>query len=109
MSDEICPTCGLPEMICTCDSILRGEQRISVSKEMRRWGKPVTIVRGIDSRALDIKELTRKLKEKLACGGTYRNNAIELQGDHRMRVKGILVGLGFPEDNINIQMGRGRR
>ena len=105
MSDEICPTCGLPGMICTCDSILKGEQRISVSREMRRWGRPVTIIRGIDSRDLDLKDLTRSLKEKLACGGTFRDNQIELQGDHRLRLKDILVKLGFPEANINVQMG----
>ena len=65
----------------------------------------MTIIRGIDSRDLDLKDLTRSLKEKLACGGTFRDNQIELQGDHRLRLKDILVKLGFPEANINVQMG----
>ncbi|MFX0203541.1 MAG: translation initiation factor [Candidatus Hodarchaeota archaeon] len=106
MSDEICPKCGLPVMICTCESILKGEQRIQVFTEMRRWGRPVTIIRGIDSKDLNLKDLTRKLKEQLACGGTYKDNTIELQGDQRVRIKDMLVDLGFPEENISVQKGR---
>lgn len=90
-------------MICTCESILKGEQRIQVYTEMRRWGRPVTIIRGIDSKDLNLKDLTRQLKEQLACGGTFRDNTIELQGDQRARVKEILVDLGFPEENISVK------
>jgi len=36
----------------------------------------------------------------VACGGTVKNNIIELQGDHRKKVKEELVKLGFPEENI---------
>ncbi|MEJ2267945.1 MAG: stress response translation initiation inhibitor YciH, partial [Nanoarchaeota archaeon] len=38
---------------------------------------------------------------ELACGGTYKGNSIELQGDHRNKIKEILVKLGFDEESIN--------
>jgi translation initiation factor 1 len=41
------------------------------------------------------------LKSKLATGGTAKNGRIELQGDHRYKVRNILIKeLGIPEDNI---------
>ena len=45
----------------------------------------------------------KKLKSKLACGGTYKHDEIELQGDHRQRAKEILVKEGFPAEIIEIR------
>jgi len=44
-----------------------------------------------------------KAKKKCASGGTVRGNEIELQGDHRFKLKKFLINLGFPEGNIVIQ------
>ena len=46
----------------------------------------------------------KKLKEKLACGGTYKpkEKTIELQGDHRRKVKELLVQLGFESESIEV-------
>jgi translation initiation factor 1 len=63
----------------------------------------MTIIKGIDSSKIDIRELMKKMKSKLACGGTYKNNEIELQGSHKDKVKEILVQEGFPEDIIEIE------
>ena len=68
----------------------------------KRYGKYVTIIKGIDPKKIDLKELKRKLKSKLACGGTYKNGEIELQGDHRERVKKILIEEGFQKDIIEV-------
>ena len=57
----------------------------------------VTLVFGIEN---NTKEISKKLKEKLACGGTVKNNVIELQGEHRKKVKEELIKLGFSEENI---------
>lgn len=49
------------------------------------------------------KDIASKLKKKLACGGTYKEGRIELQGDHIRRIKDLLVELGFPESKINVK------
>jgi translation initiation factor 1 len=68
----------------------------------KRFGKNMTIIRGIDTEKIDVKHLLKVLKSKLACGGTYKNDEIELQGDHRERAKQILVKEGFQPDIIEI-------
>jgi len=99
---ETCPKCGLPKDICVCKSIAREEQKIEVSVDERRFGKEVTIVKGFDDKDVDIDDLETKLKSKLACGGTSKNGAIELQGNHLRRITDVLAGLGFEEDSIEV-------
>ena len=96
---EICPKCGLPKQACVCEQIVKESQRIRVSTDKKRYGKIVTLVTGFDS-GIDIKNIAKSLKNKLACGGTYKDNTIELQGDHRKKIKEILISLGFDEDSI---------
>ncbi len=91
---EICHKCGLPKDLCVCETIAKEEQQIKVKIVKRRFGKLTTIVEGFDS-DINLKELTKKLKSKFACGGTLKNNVIELQGDHRQKVKEELEKLGF--------------
>lgn len=67
--------------------------------EKRRFNKPTTIIEGITDNA---KDLASQLKSKLACGGTFKDNHIELQGDHRNKLKDILVKLGYDESQIEI-------
>ena len=98
----VCPKCGLPDELCICQTIAKEAQKIRVETIQKRYGKSMTIIRGIDSSKIDVKDLLKKLKSRLACGGTYKNNEIELQGDHRDRVPGILVKEGFPRELIEI-------
>ena len=63
----------------------------------------MTIVEGVDEKQVSIKDLTKTLKSKLACGGTAKEGRIELQGNHKSRVKGVLVGLGFSPEMIDIR------
>ena len=97
---EICPKCGLPKELCTCSQIVMQEQLVKVSIEKRRYGKPVTLVRGINFDELtkqEISDLVKSLKTKLACGGTYdkKEKQIELQGSHKEAVKELLHKKGF--------------
>ena len=62
----------------------------------------MTVISGLDT-SVDVKKLLKDLKRKLACGGTYKNNQIELQGDHRKRMVKILVGFGFKEDSVEVK------
>jgi len=96
---DICPKCGLPMQACVCEQIVKSAQRIQVSTVKKRYGKISTIVSGFDG-GIDIKKIAKALKNELACGGTYKDNTIELQGDHRKKITPILVELGFEESSI---------
>jgi translation initiation factor 1 len=94
MSD-ICEVCGLPKEICVCEDIAREHQKINIAVDQRRYGKMMTIVEGINPNELDINTLVSKLKSICACGGTIKEGKIELQGDHRTKVKETLEKMGF--------------
>jgi len=94
MSD-ICEVCGLPKEICVCEDIAREQQKISVAVDKRRYGKMMTVVEGVNPNDVDINALVSKLKSICACGGTIKEGKIELQGDHRTRVKETLEKMGF--------------
>lgn len=98
--NEICPKCGLPKDLCVCETLAKGEQRIYIRTEKKRFGKLVTIVEGIRKDSINIKEIAKKLKNKFACGGTVKNNTIELQGKHTDKVMEELIKLGFNADMI---------
>ncbi len=98
---EICPKCGLDKSICVCDIVAKEEERIRVTHDKRRYRKSVTIISGI-SKEVNIKDILKQLKSKMACGGTLKDDTIILQGDHRARIKDALIGLGFPEEKIEV-------
>ncbi|MBA3064802.1 stress response translation initiation inhibitor YciH [Candidatus Woesearchaeota archaeon] len=102
MSD-ICPKCGLPKELCVCETIAKESQRIKVYVISKKFGKKYTVIEGIDSKEIDIKDLTKKLKTKFACGGTAKEGKIELQGDHKQRVKENLVQMGFSHETIDVR------
>ncbi|MBU5537636.1 MAG: stress response translation initiation inhibitor YciH [Candidatus Aenigmatarchaeota archaeon] len=94
-----CSKCGLPFDLCVCVTIEREAEKIRITTEMRRFSKPITIIEGIVENAKDV---AKQLKSKLACGGTVKEGHIELQGDHKNKVKDILVKLGYSEEQIEI-------
>ena len=98
----VCNQCGLPQDLCVCETIAREQQKITVSIEKRKFGKKYTIIAGIKKEA-NIGEITKSLKSKFACGGTAKGGQIELQGDHKNRVKDALVHLGFPDETIEVR------
>ena len=96
---EIDPKTGLPVEAIAWEDLSKEGQRIQISLEKRRYGKMTTKITGFD-RQNDIKKIAKELKNKLACGGTYKNDSIELQGDHRKKAKEILKELGFDVNAI---------
>ena len=52
---------------------------------------------------IDIKDLAKKLKAQLACGGTVKGGKVELQGDHKSKVKAILIKMGFLPGTIEVR------
>src|SRR5947208_13621745 len=103
---DVCSTCGLPKDLCVCGTISMEQQTVKVRMEMRKWGKPATIVEGIDGKSVDLPDLATKLKTYCACGGTSKNNSIILQREQRDKVKKVLVGYGFPAASIELHYAK---
>ena len=89
------------------DDILRelDEEKVHIviSKDIRRFRKSVTVVKGLQDLRKDVESLTRELKMKVGTGGTYKDGQIVLQGDHRDYVKNFLVEKGFSENSIEVR------
>jgi translation initiation factor 1 len=69
----------------------KSAQPVTIEIEERRYGKVVSIVKGLDTRNVDLKRLASELKSALVCGGTTHEDAIELQGNHRDRIDTVLT------------------
>ena len=96
---EIDPKTGLPAQAIGWEDLAKSSQKIRITKDKKRYGKIVTIISGF-GKGIDVKKTAKALKNELACGGTYKENTVELQGDHAKRIKPALVKLGFDENSI---------
>jgi translation initiation factor 1 len=89
--------------LCVCSEIDKEQQRIRIRLETRKFGRPTTIVDGLNDKNSNLAGLAKELKGFCACGGTAKNGQIMLQGDHREKVHSYLIKLGYPEENIELQ------
>ena len=99
---NICPKCGLPTIACTCETIAKEEQRVRVRTIKKKFGKFATLIEGIDTKSINIKDTAKKLKSKFVCGGTVKKGTIELQGNHKRKMKEALAEIGFVTDLIEV-------
>jgi translation initiation factor 1 len=87
------------------DDILReldqDEIHIVISKDIRRFRKIATVVKGLKDRR-ESESLTKEIKTKVGTGGTYKGGQIVLQGDHREYVKNLLLQKGYNEKSIEV-------
>jgi len=60
-----------------------------------RGGKTVSVVKQVMSPPAGKEALLKLLKTKLGTGGTLKDGDIEIQGDHRDTIVGILKELGY--------------
>ncbi len=81
--------------------IEKGETSIVITKDVRKFRKPVTVVSGLQENQ-NARDVTRQLKTKIGTGGTFKDGQIILQGDHRETVKIMLVKMGFKEESIEV-------
>lgn len=95
---DIDPKTGLPIEAFNWEDIAKTEQKIQIRTEKKRFGKLMTIITGFQD--VDLKTIAKSLKQELACGGTVKDNHVELQGNHSKNAKKALVKLGFNEDTI---------
>ena len=102
-SDEIgslCPSCNKPLQKCICSNKSAtsnnsdGIVRILRSTKGRK-GKGVTVITGIPLDPEELKALAKKLKQKCGSGGTVKDGIIEIQGDHRELLLGLLQEKGW--------------
>ncbi|MFT4303262.1 MAG: stress response translation initiation inhibitor YciH [Candidatus Woesearchaeota archaeon] len=100
---EIDPITGLPKELSVWENITKQDQQILVELEKRKFGKQYTVIKGLNDKEIDAKELTKKLKNKFACGGSFKSDTVELQGDHRHKMKEFLIAQGFAEQTIIVK------
>jgi translation initiation factor 1 len=58
-----------------------------------RGGKAVSVVRGLPPRELDA--VAKDLKKHCGSGGTVKDGAVEIQGDHREKIAARLTAQGY--------------
>lgn len=100
---DICNVCGLPKELCVCEQIAKESQKIVVKIVKKKFGKQYTMIEGIDTNEIDIKDVAKKLKNKFACGGTAKEGYIELQGNHLSKVQAALMEIGFAPETIEVK------
>jgi translation initiation factor 1 len=87
------------------DDILREldqeEIHIIISKDIRRFRKVATVVRGLKDRR-EMESLTKEMKTMVGTGGTCKDGQIVLQGDHRDYVKNFLIQKGYNEKSVEV-------
>jgi translation initiation factor 1 len=60
-----------------------------------RGGKIVTVLFELPNNETYFEDLTKKLKNHLGTGGTFKKNRVEIQGDHKTRIQNYLEKMGF--------------
>jgi len=98
-----CERCGRPEPECACPPppaaapvrLAPEAQTARLKVEKRPKGKVVTVVAGLDPLGNDLADLAARLKARCGAGGTVKDGAIELQGDHLAAAEATLKGVGY--------------
>ncbi|MCA8959243.1 MAG: stress response translation initiation inhibitor YciH [Planctomycetes bacterium] len=94
-----CPKCERPIATCVCRQPAThpapgGAIRVALDTQGRK-GKGVTIVEGVPLGGDELKAFAKALKSKCGSGGTVKQGTIEIQGDHRAKVRDELERRGW--------------
>ena len=68
--------------------------RLRIEKAGRR-GKTVTVVESLPRNKVFLKELAGELKRACATGGKVVEDRVEIQGDHREKLRELLTAKGW--------------
>ena len=92
-----CPKCEKHPCACAkSGDMVPSNYTLKVRLEKNaRGGKTVTVVFELPKNDDYFKNLEKKLKGLCGTGGTFKDNRIEIQGDHREKIKTHLEKLGF--------------
>ncbi len=77
------------------DEILEPQKHFLVFKKEKRRGKTVTLVGEFLLPKTDATATLKTLKKKLGCGGSYKDNWMEFQGELKDKLRELLVKEGF--------------
>ncbi len=98
----LCPECGEALDACRCNEIAEQARLATMDGVVRirrevagRKGKGVTTISGIPLSEAELKPLLKKLKQTCGTGGSLKAGVIEIQGDHREKIKALLDKQGF--------------
>lgn len=69
----------------------------------KRNGKPATLITEFQGSDDELKDLAKLLKVKCGAGGSSRDGEILVQGDVRVKVAELLLGMGFKVKKINFK------
>jgi translation initiation factor 1 len=72
-----------------------GRSGIRITLDRRASDRVVTMVTGLPGGAAEVAALAKELKTACGTGGTVKDGALELQGDHRTRVEAVLDARGL--------------
>ncbi len=98
---RICPGCRRPIAQCACKdqrgkSVRAGAGVVRVSRQTQgRGGKAVTLITGLPLGDEALTTLAGELKRRCGSGGTVREGAIEIQGEHRDTLVTELIRRGY--------------
>ena len=95
---RMCPACRQPMAQCACQAraAILGDGVVRVSRETKgRGGKSVTIVRGLPTDPLLLAQIGKELRTACGSGGTVKDGAVEVQGDHTVLVMAVLTAKGW--------------
>jgi translation initiation factor 1 len=72
------------------------QQTVYLHRESKnRGGKGVTLLKGLVLTETDLSTLAKTLKQACGTGGTVKDGVIEIQGEQREKIAGVLIKLGY--------------
>lgn len=99
---DLCPDCRQPAAECRCTELAEQARLAELDGIVRirretsgRKGKGVTTLSGVPLPEAELKTLAKRLKKVCGTGGAVKGGVIEIQGDHRERLKAELESLGY--------------
>jgi translation initiation factor 1 len=104
MLDNTCAVCGLPNELCVCQEVEKIASKIEIKVERRKYGKFWAVVSGIDSDTAGLKELVKKIKNKMAVAGTIKGKNVEVlfgRSDKTKILIECLIAEGFDRSSIS--------
>ena len=97
---RICQGCVRPIAECICKKpsaqVGKGDGIVRIHRDRKnRGGKEVSVIVGVPLPLPALELLGKELKSRCGTGGTVKDGAIEIQGDHRERLKKLLEDKGY--------------